>query len=44
MHLISFNPRWQGVYVLTDNNFRWFLRMSGDGTTAEMNRQAFAVR
>ncbi|TPX64151.1 hypothetical protein SpCBS45565_g06130 [Spizellomyces sp. 'palustris'] len=34
----------RGVYVLTDNNFRWFLRMSSDGSSAEISRQAFAVR
>ncbi|KAJ3179844.1 Trafficking protein particle complex subunit 33 [Geranomyces variabilis] len=32
----------RGVYVLTDNNFRWFSRMSGDGTSADISRQAFA--
>ncbi|KND04123.1 uncharacterized protein SPPG_01561 [Spizellomyces punctatus DAOM BR117] len=32
----------RGVYVLTDNNFRWFLRMSSDGSSAEISRQAFA--
>ncbi|KAI8920868.1 transport protein particle complex subunit [Powellomyces hirtus] len=32
----------RGVYVLTDNNFRWFSRMSGDGAGAEISRQAFA--
>ncbi|KAJ3049008.1 Trafficking protein particle complex subunit 33 [Rhizophlyctis rosea] len=31
----------RGVYVLTDNNFRWFLRMATDGGTAETGRQAF---
>ncbi|KAJ3014707.1 Trafficking protein particle complex subunit 33 [Thoreauomyces humboldtii] len=32
----------RGVYVLTDNNFRWFSRMSGDGANAEISRQAYA--
>ncbi|KAI8826255.1 BET3 family protein [Fimicolochytrium jonesii] len=32
----------RGVYVLTDNNFRWFSRMSGDGTSTDLGRQAFA--
>ncbi|KAI8812403.1 NO signaling/Golgi transport ligand-binding domain-containing protein [Cladochytrium replicatum] len=31
----------RGVYVLTDNNFRWFLRMSTEGGAAETSRQAF---
>ncbi|RKO94198.1 transport protein particle component, Bet3 family protein [Blyttiomyces helicus] len=31
----------RGVYVLTDNNFRWFMRMSSDGGSAETSRQAF---
>ncbi|KAJ3187080.1 Trafficking protein particle complex subunit 33 [Gaertneriomyces sp. JEL0708] len=29
----------RGVYVLTDNNFRWFLRMSTDN--ADISKQAF---
>ncbi|KAJ3415637.1 Trafficking protein particle complex subunit 6B [Chytridiales sp. JEL 0842] len=31
----------KGVYVLTDNNFRWFARMSSDGTAVDTARQAF---
>ncbi|TPX31079.1 hypothetical protein SmJEL517_g05520 [Synchytrium microbalum] len=31
----------RGVYVLSDNNFRWFSRMSTDGTGVDASRQAF---
>ncbi|KAI8814923.1 NO signaling/Golgi transport ligand-binding domain-containing protein [Cladochytrium replicatum] len=31
----------RGVYVLTDNSFRWFLRMSTEGGAAETSRRAF---
>ncbi|KAJ3330412.1 Trafficking protein particle complex subunit 33 [Blyttiomyces sp. JEL0837] len=31
----------RGVYVLTDNNFRWFSRMCADGSPSETSRQAF---
>ncbi|KAJ3117614.1 hypothetical protein HDU96_006212 [Phlyctochytrium bullatum] len=34
---------YRGVYVLTDNNFRWFTRMSADGDATETSRAAFAV-
>ncbi|KAI9347788.1 NO signaling/Golgi transport ligand-binding domain-containing protein [Zopfochytrium polystomum] len=32
----------RGVYVLTDNNFRWFSRMSADGPPSETSKLAFA--
>ncbi|TPX46626.1 hypothetical protein SeLEV6574_g03131 [Synchytrium endobioticum] len=32
----------RGVYVLSDNNFRWFARMSTDGNAAEASMQAFS--
>lgn len=31
----------RGVYVLTDNNFRWFSRMSADGPPSETSKLAF---
>ncbi|KAI9028532.1 NO signaling/Golgi transport ligand-binding domain-containing protein [Hyaloraphidium curvatum] len=31
----------KGVYVLTDNQFRWFMRMSTDGGMAETIRKSF---
>ena len=32
-----------GVYVLTDNQFRWFMRMSTDGGMGETVKRAFPV-
>ncbi|KAJ1545444.1 Trafficking protein particle complex subunit 33 [Cladochytrium tenue] len=33
----------RGVYVLTDNNFRWFARMSADGPASETSKLAGAL-
>lgn len=33
----------KGVYVLTDNQFRWFMRMSADGGMAETVKRSFPV-